>query len=237
MQHFVPKDDLISMRGEGIVGLPVPADLQHIESAQLFFDGQNLLDASTVTDWLIDDSGSKRHPAMHGGKGWQAINCDFDDNLVLDTGQWRVETNADRFAQAKIVLIAGAVQAADSFTSSILAKYPAAEKAGWPQKQAECGIIIAADDASTSITEALNKTVLMKTIATAASWDNAATVLAARAIIAKANEFAAIAAMVEVMRNTADATINAASDWDELETAKTSLTQQAQALAEQYGLA
>lgn len=137
---------------------------------------------------------------------------------------------------AKDLAIAGTIRVANEFTASILDKYPAAEKAAWPQKQTEAAIIIAADDGGKSIAVALAETSILKTISSAATWDDEAAVAVARAIIQKANEFSAIAAMVEIMRETASATIGAAADLEALESAKTDLMQQASALAAQYGL-
>ena len=237
MQNFTNEDDLIQMRGEGLVGMPVPENLHHLENGQLVFDGSNLLDVSTITDWLIDDDGHKRHPDIHVDKDWQAMNCNFDDVLIVDGDLWRLETDADRLAAAKARALENVVVLANGFTSGVLAKYPVAERQGWPQKQAECEIIAAADKAGTNISTALGKTKIIKAIATTTSWDDATIVATAKAVIAKADEFSAIAAMVEVMRNQAEVAINAAGTLDELETTKLGLMQQANVLAQQYGLA
>lgn len=226
-------DIVIGKMKGNITGVPIPSELLDLPAARLRFDGINIVDAKEYNQFYIDADGIK-HIVDDGS--WQALMCSFDDVLIWEDDIWRIETDADILTAAKAAAITGTVTAADRFTASILGKYPEAERAAWPQKQAESAIIIVADDASTSITTAINKTVLMKTIAGAAGWDNAATVVAAKAIIIKANEFAAIAAMVEVMRSTAELAINAAVDINDLEAVKSSLSEQAQTLAAQYGL-
>ena len=205
-------------------------------SRKLRWNGHSFIDCTKHNDWLVDDAGNKRLPVMHPGSDWQAISCDFDDALILDNGNWRVETDADRLAAAKARALENVVVLANGYTSGVLAKYPVAERQGWPQKQAECEIIAAADKAGTNISTALGKTKIIKAIATTTSWDDATIVATAKAVIAKADEFSAIAAMVEVMRNQAEVAINAAGTLDELETTKVDLMQQADVLAQQYGL-
>ncbi len=237
MKALILNTDLIEAVGDdSLVGVDIPTNLNALDIGQLRFDGTAIVDASTITDWLIDDDGKKRLPAMHVAKTWQTIACNFNDVLILDIDVWRVETDADHLAAAKANAIVGIVSRANSFTASILSKYPEAERTAWPQKQAEAQIIMAADAASTSITTAVNKTVLLKAMKTAQGLTNAQVVTLAALIMTKAGEFATIAAMVEVMRSDAETAISAASDLTALDAVKITLTQQTETLAAQYGL-
>lgn len=132
-------------------------------------------------------------------------------------------------ADAKRAVIARA----NAFTAPILAAYPEAERAGWDKREAEARAIIAASDKAAAIAG----TVIIKALAAAAGEDAAATVARAERIVAKAQEFAAISAAVEVMRDQSLATIDAVDDAAEMQAALDALDAQATALAKQYGLA
>jgi len=64
----------------------------------LRFDGSKIIDIRTRKSWLIDVWGNKRLPSMHSNSGWQELNCFWDDALVSEAGNWRIETDADRLA-------------------------------------------------------------------------------------------------------------------------------------------
>lgn len=140
---------------------------------------------------------------------------------------------AARLARSKESAKAAIVNRADAFTAPILSKYPEAERAGWDKREAEARAIIAAGDKAAAIAA----TSVIKALATAAGETTAATVARAEAIAAKADEFAAISAAVEIMRDTALTAIDAVTDADEMPATLEALAAQATALAAQYGLA
>lgn len=230
--------DLIVGRfnGDG-EGVEIPVELLAFDDAALRFDGEKTIDASDITDWVIDPSGRKRLPAMHLGSDWQEIDCAFDADLIFENDVWRVKTDADKLASAKTETLDAIVAAANQFTAPILKKYPTAEVTGWSLKRPESEAIIAAADASSSIPDALAETTIMKTLASGNGWNDAEVVAAARAVVAKAKQFAGISAMVEIMREQSVTAVEAANDLAELEVTKTQLMEAATALAVQYGLA
>ena len=66
------------------------------------WDGKKLIDCVGIIDWLIDNSGNKRLPssAHSDVNNWQNLTCSWDDVLIRDDTIWRVETDADRTANA-----------------------------------------------------------------------------------------------------------------------------------------
>ena len=229
--------DLIVGRfsGDG-EGVKIQAELLAFDDAVLRFDGEKIIDASDITDWIIDPSGRKRLPSMHPVSDWQELDCAFDVDLVFENGVWRAKTDADKLASAKTATMLAIVASANQFTAPILEKYPTAETSGWSLKEAESEAIIAAADASSSIPDALAETTIMKTLASGNGWNDAEVVAAARAVVAKAKQFAGISAMVEIMREQSVTAVEAANDLAELEVTKTQLMEAATALAVQYGL-
>ncbi|WP_375590217.1 hypothetical protein ABWH89_05135 [Hoeflea alexandrii] len=125
------------------------------------------------------------------------------------------------------------IERANTFTAPILSKYPEAERAGWDKREAEARAIIAAGDKAAAIAA----TTVIKALATASGETTAQTVARAEAIAAKADEFAAISAAVEIMRDTALAAIEAVEDVADMPATLDALKAQATALAAQHGLA
>ncbi|PHR92520.1 MAG: hypothetical protein COA78_33385 [Blastopirellula sp.] len=218
-------------------GVDISSELAVLPFEHLRFDGDDIVDASAIVDWLIDGAGQKRLPAMHPGSGFQVLQCAIDDELLFENDIWRIKTDADRLAEAKVATLQAIVAVADQFTAPVLAKYPLAETNGWALKQKESEAIIAALAAGNSIADTLAKTMILKVLAAASDWNDAAVEAAAIAIMAKAAEFGAIAAMVEIMREGAIVAVAATNDLAELEVVKGQLMQSASALAVQYGLA
>ena len=130
---------------------------------------------------------------------------------------------------ARVAIIARA----DAFTAPILSKYPAAERAGWDKREAEARTIISADDKAAAIAA----TTIIRSLAAATGEDAETTVARAEKIVAKATEFAAISAAVEIMRDQAIRAINAVEDVADMPATLATLDAQAKALAAQYGLA
>lgn len=143
------------------------------------------------------------------------------------------ELKASELHHQKASARSAVIARANTFTSPILSKYPEAERAGWDKREAEARAIIAAGDKAAAIAA----TLIIKALAVAADETTAATVARAEAIVAKAEEFAAISAAVEIMRDTALAAIDAVDDPADLPATLEALKAQALALAAEYGLA
>lgn len=122
---------------------------------------------------------------------------------------------------------------ADRATSPILSRYPEAERAGWHKREAEARSVIAAQDKAAAIAA----TSVIRALAEATGESTAATVARAEAIATKADEFAAISAAVEIMRDQALAAIEAVTDPADMPAVLDALKAQATALAAEFGLA
>lgn len=125
------------------------------------------------------------------------------------------------------------IASANAFTAPLLAKYPQAEKEGWPARLAEANLILAADDKSAAIAQ----TTIIKALASAHNETEEETLDRANSIVTKATEFATISAMVEIMRDQALTAINAVDNREDMKPVLDGLAEQALALAKQYGLA
>ena len=144
----------------------------------------------------------------------------------------RPAPSPEEFAAMKASLKAAVVARANGFTAPVLSKYPEAERAGWDKREAEARAILAAEDKAAAIAE----TLIIK-LAQAAGEDTTVTVARAEAIVAQAEEFAAISAAVEIMRDTALAAVEAVGDASDMPAALVALNNQASSLAVQHGLA
>jgi hypothetical protein len=212
-----------------------PDALENVPDEAIRFDGNAVVDARSIETWMIEPFGPssrKRLPAMNADEDWQILECGFDDVLIHGDNGWQVQSSEDELANAKIKIRANIVARANAFTAPILAKYPQAEIAGWDKREAEARSIVAAADKAAAISD----TKIIKALALAAGENTNATLLRAEAIVAKADEFSAISAAVEVMRDEAITTIDAVTDIADIPATLDALKAQAQALAEQYGL-
>lgn len=228
--YAIIESDLVLGRvsGDG-TGEMIPESLQALPFGQLRFDGKNLIDAATISTWLIDDFDRKRLPSMHLDSDWQSLDCSWDDVLIrdADTGDWRIETVDDRLASAKAEAKAVIVVFANTITDRIMDAYPKAETAGWASKQAEAAAIVAGGTVA--------DTVVIKALATEQGLDATGVNALASAILVKANEFAAIAAAVENIRSQADAAIDAVSAIEDIPATLQMLKTQAEAKAAALG--
>ena len=192
------------------------------------------LPPSTEVNFYVSPTGQR---SIEQQPDWQQLNAPFDCRMERDGDQWIVVTDAMRLASAKAKTMLAIVATANQFTAPILEKYPTAETSGWSLKQAESEAIIAAADASSSIPDALAQTMIMKALTSGNGWNDAEVVAAARAVVAKAKQFAGISAMVEIMREQSVTAVEAANNLAELEATKTQLMEAVTALAVKYGLA
>lgn len=87
------KNDLVTGSGVGFEGPDIPEAFQALALNRLRYVDGAFLDAQTLSTFWIDAAGRKHAAALD--PGWQAIDCAFDDPLVRDGGQWRVETAAE----------------------------------------------------------------------------------------------------------------------------------------------
>ena len=81
------REDMVIGRGSGIQGVELSDDLAKLPLGRLRYDGTQIIDGATVTDWYIDAAGAKR---IASGPGRQALTCEWDDLLSNETGSWVV---------------------------------------------------------------------------------------------------------------------------------------------------
>lgn len=133
------KEDLVQGFGNQESWPKVPDDLIIHSITSLRFDGVKVINTNKIKNWLIDGSGLKRLPSMHPDKDWQAINCNFDDELIKESGVWRVKTDEDRQVEAKDIAKNAVRIQIDTFKDQLLGKYTDTEQQGWsvllPQAQ------------------------------------------------------------------------------------------------------
>ncbi|RNC91116.1 MAG: hypothetical protein ED558_14275 [Oricola sp.] len=182
---------------------------------------------------LINDDGSQSFlPSAEGDTPAHArLRAFLDDGGQIEAYQ------GPGLDAAKADAVRRAIARADAFTAPILSAYPEAERAGWDKREAEARAIVGAADADGNVTEAIGATLIVKAMAEAGGWSQAQTIEKARGILAKATEFAAISAAVELMRERAMAAIDAAADEAALAATLETLDGEATALAAQHGLA
>lgn len=84
--------DLVTSISPDIAGLSVPANISHLKANQLRVENGIVIDITSRANFHIDVSGRKHvDPAF----GSQQLTCNWDDELIEDTGTWRVKTVAD----------------------------------------------------------------------------------------------------------------------------------------------
>ena len=139
---------------------------------------------------------------------------------------------AGALGRAKAQAIARVIVRADAITAPIMSRYPEAERAGWPKREAEARAIVAAADTAAAIAE----TSVIKALAEAAAESTADTLARAQSIVAKADQFASISAAVEAHRHVAIAAIGDVEELEDLPAAVAAIEAQAAALEGSLGL-
>lgn len=230
MRHYNVEADLVTGYMDGTGGSGIASDLI-AEPDQLRFDGEEIIDPSGLDLFAIDPLGRKRLPQM-ADPAWPVLDCAFDDTIIRTDDGWRVETDADRLAEAKAAARRAIIARANAFTAPILSAYPEAERAGWDKRETEARTILAASNR----TDAIAASSIIRALANAAGENTTATVARCEVIVAKAEQFAAISAAVEVMRDQALAAIEAVEDAADMPAVLAALDDQGLALAKQYGL-
>ena len=91
-------DMVTVVRGDS--GVPLPESLRATNEKSLRVVNGELVNAEEYTDFFIDKFGVK-HVVQHD-ISWQAITCDFGDELVNDDSTWRKRTLADDTDNIKI---------------------------------------------------------------------------------------------------------------------------------------
>lgn len=228
MMRALIKGDFVTGAGKRLPGPEIPMHMRTMPVGRLrVLDGE-IVDAAGLSTFYIDADGRK-HAVP--GDGWQEIDCQWDDKLNLDaeTGDWYLETDAERLATAKAAALKLFIGFADGLTAPILRKYPVAETTGWGTKQAEAAHILGGGDVA--------DTMLIKALATEHGLDAAGTTALAQSVIDRATEFAAIAAAIESLRNQAQAAIEAVNDTDQIAPTLAALKDAATIKAAELGLA
>jgi len=223
-------ESIVIGRGISCPGPVIPDDLIYLPDDRLRVIGGDVVDAATLDLFHVDEFGLRHAVA---GVGRSELECAWDVPLILDDDGWRIKNDADLLDRIKAKARTAIIARANTFTAPILSKYPEAERAGWDKREAEARAIIAAGDKVAAIAA----TNVIKALATASGETAAATVTRAEAIAAKADEFAAISAAVEIMRDTALTAIEAVEAVADMPATLEALKAQATALAAQYGLA
>ncbi len=85
------REDMVTGRGTGIEGVPLPDEFSSLPLDRLRYDGTAVIDGSTVSDWYIDASGAKR---LSSGAGRHALTCAWDDVVENHDGTWTVVDGA-----------------------------------------------------------------------------------------------------------------------------------------------
>ena len=84
------EDDLVIGTGTGFVGgVEIPEGIKH-EHLRLL--GNNIIDASELDSFFIDNEGQK-HIADFGN--YQVLACHINDEIINEKGVWRVKIDAD----------------------------------------------------------------------------------------------------------------------------------------------
>ena len=96
--RYVLNNDLVTIRTGTVPGEVLPPEFHGFDQGRLRQDGNDLVDCTDRLDWLLDDAGRLRLPSAHVGSAWLAVNCAWDTKSVLDGGDYRLETDADRTA-------------------------------------------------------------------------------------------------------------------------------------------
>jgi hypothetical protein len=81
------REDMVIGKGTGGDGIAIPSELSSLPLDRLRFDGQDIIDGATISDWFIDALGAKR---LQNGSGRQALTCEWDDVLEKQNGSWVV---------------------------------------------------------------------------------------------------------------------------------------------------
>ena len=201
MKLIADSDLIVGAVTGDAVGIPAPADLADLPLDRLRLVDGAIIDAATLTTFYIDDRGRKRAVA---GAGWQALDCAWDDVLVrdADTGDWRIETDADQLAVARADAIRRATALTDAAGGAITAEYSSSEMLSWSVKEAAARAVLAG-------TAAAEEQAMIDTEAAIRSMaaDQLATL-----IITKADEFRSAAAALAGQRSIAHAAITDAAD-------------------------
>ncbi len=95
MKKATIENDIATNTGRGdMEGERIPDDLQTVPIRRLRYDGNVIVDAAKYGVFYIDPQ-SVKHIVQHDPE-WQEFSCSFDDELVNDSGTWRVMTGAER---------------------------------------------------------------------------------------------------------------------------------------------
>lgn len=111
MQALIDEDLVVGLATGVASGVTVPPELRSLPLSRLRFDGASVVDISARGAFFIDGRGRKH--IVQAESTWPEVSCSWDDDLLLDTGTWRVMTAADRLDGAKRVAKARLAVAAE----------------------------------------------------------------------------------------------------------------------------
>lgn len=91
------EEDIVVGVGKTVVGPEVPPELRGLTPMQLRFVDGEVVDATSIREWHVDDSGQK-HAVPAPGR--TKLTCAWDDWLIRDGIGWRVETPEELAARS-----------------------------------------------------------------------------------------------------------------------------------------
>lgn len=144
--------DLVVGRGTYVDGPAIPVFLQDTPLAQLRFDGEQIVDASLISLFYIDNNGTKH---ISSQPGYQELACGYAEDLIYEGSLWRVKNASDDLYRAQAAALARLALEADLFAAQLTGPVSQAEKDSWPSKEAAARAVLAG-------TETENDTVMLQ---------------------------------------------------------------------------
>lgn len=90
----ISKHDIVIGCASGdAIGVQIPVSLAQVALARLRLYNGSVVEADAFSQFYIDPLGVKHVEQLDAE--WQELSCAFDDELILDTGVWRVKTELD----------------------------------------------------------------------------------------------------------------------------------------------
>ncbi|MBU2710802.1 hypothetical protein [Zooshikella harenae] len=95
MKAILDRDLIIGTVTGHCNGIEIPVYLHNHKLYTLRFNGEDIVSISQYKKFYIDKTGIK-HIIQHNS-AWQPLVCDFDDELILENGIWRIKNNNDKY--------------------------------------------------------------------------------------------------------------------------------------------
>lgn len=177
------------------------------------------------------------------GPDWYLAPTNYDPDALYERVDGKIRKQdlivieSQQLEAAKAEALASVLSFANNMTRPVLAKYSDAEIQGFTERAADSSIILEAYDKGEPIQAALQRCVILNTRAVEKGWTDEEVIEKAQAILTRRAEFGAISAMVETMREEAEAAINTVASLEQLQTVLEVLREQALLKARAVGLA